>query len=69
MGAEWKVDIGHLVVDSSGEHLLAEGDNVDAVSQVEVFVHPHLARGAAASLHLVYDELWTGNEGDFRLVG
>ena len=52
-----------LVVDAAREHLLAEGQDVWAVGQVEVLVTPDLAGGAAARLNLVH------HEGDVILVG
>ena len=42
-----------LVVEPAGQHLLAEGEDVRRPVQLKVLVRPHLARGAAARLHLV----------------
>ena len=44
------------MVDSTGEHLLAEGHHVWGLGQVEVLVGPHLARWPTAGLNLVDEE-------------
>ena len=46
-----------LVVETGGQHLLGVGHDVGPVLQLEVFVAPHLPRGPAPSLDLVYDQL------------
>lgn len=45
-----------LNVIAAGEHLLAKGHHVWGFWEVKVFVAPHLARGSAARLHLVYQQ-------------
>ena len=44
------------MVDSSSQHLLAEGHHVRGLGKVKVFVGPHFAGRTAAGLDLVDEE-------------
>merc|ERR1719234_1792239 len=46
-----------LVINSSGKHFLAEGDNVRPIPKIEVLVHPHLSCCSSPSLNFINDQI------------